>query len=109
MTSGILSYFLFLSVGRLCIFLLQKFPFYKFKFLKGLFLEGGFLHDLFACDLCLGVWVFTILSAFFRLNLLEDYFYIPVVSEFITGGITSFIAHLIRSGYQAQYSVIEVH
>jgi hypothetical protein len=105
----ILEYFFFCAVGRVCIFLLQKFPFHKIKFIGAWFKEGGFLHDLFACDLCLGVWVFTILSFFFQLNLLEAYFYVPVVSEFITGGITSLIVHLILHGFQAQYSIIEVN
>lgn len=71
-------------------------------------MDGGFLHDLFACDLCLGVWTFAILSFFFKANLLQSFFYIPVLSEFITGGVTSLVVHLLRIGFQAEYGVIKV-
>lgn len=100
--------FVYCAVGRVCIFLLQKFPFHKLQFIGRWFMEGGFLHDLFQCDLCLGVWVYTILAGLFRFNLLHEFFYFPVISELVTGGVMSFIVHLLRVGFETQFSVIEV-
>lgn len=103
-----IGYFIFAIVGKVCIFLLQKFPFSKLWVVGSWFRERGFLHDLYACDLCLGVWVFSVLAGLFRINLLESFFYLPVVSEAITGGITSILVHFIRVGYEAEYAIIEV-
>lgn len=96
------------AIGRICIFFLQKFPFSKLPVVGNWFNEGGFLYDLFHCDLCLGVWVFTFLAWAFKLNLLQPIFYMPIISELITGATTSFLVHLIRVGFEAQFSVIEV-
>lgn len=93
-------------IGRICIFLLQKFPFHKLPIVGKYAKEGGFLYDLLACDLCLGVWVYVFFSAIFRLNLLDSY--IPVMSELVTGGTISFIVWLAVRGYQSQFSIIEV-
>jgi hypothetical protein len=103
-----IDYIFLCLVGRVCIFLLQKFPFTKLPLIGRLWGEGGFLCDLFSCDLCIGVWVYTVLGYFFKINLLFIYFYVPVISEFITGGITSLIVFLVVRGYQAQYSIIKV-
>lgn len=104
-----IAYFIYAIVGRICVFFLQKFPFSKLPLLGKLFREGGFLHDLFACDLCLGVWVYTILAFFFSVNFLDGYFYCPVISELITGAVTSLLVFLVRAGWQSEFSVIEVH
>jgi hypothetical protein len=103
------KFFVLCLIGRLCIFLLQKFPFWKLPVIGKLWKEGGFLHDLFACDLCLGVWVYTVLACFSDVNLTMELFYVPFISEFVTGGIISFLIHLVRVGYQAEFSIIEVH
>jgi hypothetical protein len=83
---------------------LQRFPFQKIPLLCRLFEEGKFLQELFSCDLCLGVWVYTVLAFFFKANL-YDMFYFPVVSELLTGMTTSFIMHLITAGWQSLYNV----
>lgn len=104
-----IAYFIYALIGRTCIFFLQRFPFSKLPGVGRMFRSGGFLHDLFACDLCLGVWVYTILAFFFSINLLEGYFYYPVISELITGSVTSLLVFLIRAGWQSEFGVIEVH
>lgn len=100
----ILSYIVYASIGRLIIFLLQKFPLHDT--LEGMgFSEGKFLHDLFSCDLCLGVWVYTILAFIMQIDILKGWFEpIPIINEIITGAATSFIVHLIRIGWQTEYT-----
>jgi hypothetical protein len=83
---------------------LQRFPFQKIPLLSRLFEEGKFLQELFSCDLCLGVWVYTVLAFFFRANI-YDMFYIPVISEILTGITTSFIMHVFSVGWKALFSV----
>lgn len=90
------------------IFFLQKFPFYNLPWIGKSF-RRGFLFDMFSCDLCLGVWVYSILAYIMSVNILDGWFgYIPVLSELITGITTSFVVHLLRIGWQAEYSEIRI-
>lgn len=58
----------------------------------------------FECDLCLGVWVYSILSGLFQIRLLEDvYWYVPLVSELITGCVTSYLVHLLTIGFREKH------
>jgi hypothetical protein len=82
---------------------LQRFPFQKIPLLSRLFEEGKFLQELFSCDLCLGVWVYTVLAFFFKANI-YDVFYFPVISELLTGITTSFIMHVFSVGWKDLYS-----
>lgn len=53
------------------------------------------VFKLFAeCDFCLGVWVFFALSPIFQVTLFERH--VPVVTEFITAIILSWVAHRLR-------------
>lgn len=100
--------FAYFAIGGICIFFLQKFPFQKLWLIGTWFQKGGFLHELFECDLCLGVWTYWILAFFFKMNFLQGVFYVPVLSELITGGVASFLVHLLKIGFEAKFSVIEV-
>jgi hypothetical protein len=89
---------LFLGLGRLFIFLIQKAPY------KDLF-KWSFLKELFDCDLCLGWWVYLTLS--FAMN--EVWFrevYVPVVSQVMTCSVATFGMWLIRQGWDAQFREI---
>lgn len=99
-----IEYFVFAAIGRLIIFLLQKFPFQKLPWIGNWWKEGHFLEELFSCDLCLGVWVYSILSVIYRYNIVP-YFYIPVFSWVVTGMMTSFIVHVFTNGWKALYNV----
>lgn len=103
-----MDYFVFCVVGRTLIYTGQKFPLNHLPIIGKFFDEGKFLRQLFDCDFCLGVWVFTILSAIFRMNILLEWIYVPVISELITGSVTSFLVHLVRLGWQTKFSVIVV-
>lgn len=90
-------------IGKLTIFLLQKFPKHSLPIIGKLFREGRLLGDLFSCDLCLGFWVYTGLALLINVDVTGELFYVPILSEFITGAVMSFIMHLISAGWEAQY------
>jgi len=89
----------FVLVGKLIIYLAQQFFFANFG-------EVKFFSKLFSCDLCLGVWVYSILNFFFGINLLEQVFYIWIVSEILSGAVISFLMHLISIGWSSKYQEI---
>ena len=99
---------IFALVGKLLIFLLQKFPRHSLPIIGRLFQEGGLLDNLFSCDICLGVWIYTGLAFIINVNVTGELFYVPILSEFITGAIVSFIMHLISAGWSAQYQNIVI-
>lgn len=101
----------FLLVGRLVIFVLQKFPFRKVIFIGGLFEEGKFLEQLFSCSLCLGVWVYAILGYFFSVDFVAGLFgvYIVAINEIITGMIASFVVYIFCIGWTTRFGIIEVN
>jgi len=97
---------IFALIGKLLIFLLQKFPKHSLPIIGRLFREGKLLDDLFSCDLCSGFWLYSGLAFIFEINIAGEYFYVPILSEFITGAVVSFVMHLISAGWNAQYQNI---
>ena len=96
----------FALIGKLTIFLLQKFPISRLPLIGRLFEEGKLLGDLLSCDLCLGFWVYSGLAFIIDVNVVGELFYIPILSEFFTGAIVSFLMHLISAGWEARYTNI---
>lgn len=68
------------------------------------------IEYLHSCDLCFGTWVYAFLSLFMQTELLSvlGFEYVPVLSEIVTGGVISFIVHLISIGWKAKFEVIVV-
>ena len=100
MTIGFLVY---VAIGKLLVFIGQKF------LLDNLFQTPQFLKRLFSCDLCLGVWVYTLLSGILRVFLFTDvYGYVPLLSELITGCSISFLVHLLSLGWKSKFEVVIV-
>lgn len=93
----------YLLIGKLLIFLLQKFPKNKLPIISLLFREGKLLDDLFACDLCLGFWLYSGLAFLFDVNVIAEIRYIPILSEFLTGAVATFVMHLLSAGWDARY------
>lgn len=97
-----MEYFLlFLLIGKLLIYLGMKFPPLsesRFEFVK----------RLWECQECSGVWVYTFLSFVMGEVLFREFFYFPIASELITGGISSFIVHLISIGWREKFTVVEL-
>lgn len=94
----------YLLIGRLVVFSLQKFPFQKL--FPKLFVEGKFLKQLFGCDFCLGFWVYWTLAFVFEMNFLYEYFYVLMISEFLTGLVASFVMQLLVVGWKDLYSTV---
>jgi hypothetical protein len=89
-------------VGKLLIYLGQHFPPLSESRL-------GFVRRLFECDLCLGVWVYSVLSWGFSMYLFNDIApYIPLLSELVTGSVTSFFMYLLSIGYRERFVTIEL-
>lgn len=99
----------YLLVGRLAVFVLQKFPFQK-TFIGQFFGEGKFLEDLFSCSLCLGVWVYAALGYLLRVDFIANVFgvYVMVLNELLTGAIASFVVHIFEIGWNTRFGIIEV-
>lgn len=98
------KWILFLVVGKIVIHVFQQFqlpkPIKKYQwFVK--------LHD---CDLCSGVWIYTILSVFMGVDLLSVilFEYVPFVSEVITGIVVSWLVHIFILGWKAKYEIVVV-
>ena len=95
-----ISFIVYVVVGKLAIFFGQKFPYFinsKFEFIR----------NLFACDLCVGCWIYFLLAAFLKVRLFDDvYVYVPLLSEIITGCATSFAMHLLSIGWREKFSTV---
>ena len=96
-----ISYILYCVIGKLLIYLGMKFP----PFINSRF---TFIRELFACDECLGVWVYVFLSFAMNEVLFQEYIYLPVIGNIITGAVTSFLIHLVSLGWKSKFEVIVI-
>ena len=90
----------YLLVGRLFIYLGQKFPLPQF-------LENNKkIKQWHECPLCFGVWVYAAFAYILHVDILQilGISYIPVVSEFTTGGIVSFIVFIFGIGWKDYFA-----
>lgn len=99
--------FFYIAIGKLSIYFIQIFP--PVELLYRVPKIGKYLEKLIECDLCLGVWVYWFLAFFFSVNYMQEWFYVPVLCELLTGAITSFIMHLISIGWKEKFGVFEVN
>ncbi len=94
--------FFYIAIGKLSIYFIQIFPpiqiLYKWKYLE----------KLLSCDLCLGTWVFAFYAWTFKINFMQEWFYVPILCEIVTGAIASFIVHLVSIGWKDKFGVFEV-
>ena len=97
----ILDYFIYAVLGKVLMFLWKKTPYAAYLG------RWKFFADLFGCDLCLGVWVYTALAFLMKMNLFEK-FYVPIINEIITGGVTSFVVFCFCVGWFTLYGTYEV-
>lgn len=96
------KWILFLVIGKIVIHIWMQFhlpkPIKKYDwFVK-----------LQECDLCSGVWIFTVLSLFMGVDLLSTliFEYVPLVSEVVTGIVISWIVHIFTLGWKSKYEVV---
>ena len=100
-----LNFIAYALVGKLLLFLWHKAPYQKW--FTGLPKVGKFFGELFECDLCLGVWVYFLLDFLFHINLLEVAL-LPVLLEFLTGCLTSFIVWIFTAGWNTLFRNIVI-
>lgn len=93
----------YILIGKLIIFFAQKFPFQNIYLIGNLFKEGKFLRQLFDCDMCLGFWIYSGLNFAFGIDLLYEYFQIPILNIILTGMIVSFLIHIFSLGWNARF------
>lgn len=98
-----IKWFLLIAFGRLIIHLIQRFP------LPSALLSSRTTIKWHSCTLCIGVWIYTILAALFRIDLLSIWFleigivYIPLVTEILTGAMTSWILYIFEIGLREEH------
>jgi len=95
-------------VGKIIIFLLQRFPKHTLPIIGKLFREGKLLDELFACDMCLGVWIYFGLAFLFDVDINGEMFYVPILSEFIIGMVTSFVVHIFSVGWNSKFQTLVI-
>lgn len=87
-------------IGKVLIFLWASFPLpqalEKFKSVEKLHL----------CDLCAGVHIYALASFVMGLYIFPHY--VPVVSEYVTGGVVSFLVHIFSIGWREKFNNILV-
>ena len=100
-----LSWIIFAALGKVLIYFWMKFP------LSQRLENTRFITGLHECGLCSGFWAYTALSALLKVDLLSLWFefsYIPVVSEVVTGAVTSYVVHLLSLGFADQHLNVTV-
>jgi hypothetical protein len=95
-----ITWLVYVVTGKLFIYLGQSVPLPKV--LQNIKLIA-YWHS---CDLCFGVWVYAILAYVWGLNILQifDFTYVPVISDFITGGFISFLVHIFSIGWRTKFA-----
>jgi hypothetical protein len=98
------SWLIFIIIGRVLVWVGMKFP------LPNFLNRIEKVRNLHECPLCLGVWIYGIMSYFMWMDLLSalGFFYVPVLSEIVTGAGISFLVHIFVLGWKSMFEVIIV-
>lgn len=98
------KWILFLLLGKIIIYIWMQF--HLPKFLQ----KSDWFRKLHECDLCSGVWVYTLLSGFLGVDLLSVtlFTYTPVISEVVTGIVVSWLVHIFTLGWKAKYEIVVI-
>jgi hypothetical protein len=98
--------FFYIAIGKLSIYFIQIFP--ATSLLFKIPRIGKYLEKGINCSLCLGTWVFAFFAYFFEINVTQEWFYVPILCEIITGAVISFIVWLASTGWKDEFGVFEV-
>jgi hypothetical protein len=95
-----MNWLVYLLVGRLLIFLGQKFK------LPQILENNKKIKEWHECPLCFGVWIYGFLAYFLHMNILElfGFNYVFFVSELITGGVVSFLVFIFSIGWKDYFA-----
>ena len=94
-----INWLVMMAVGKILIYLWQQFP------LPSAITKFKAIDKLHVCDLCAGVHIFALLSWVCGLHIFE---YVPVVSEYVTGGVVSFLVHIFSIGWREKFMDVVV-
>lgn len=100
-----IDFIIFLIFGKLVIFFVQTFPLSRLFFIGRLFESGKVLYDLVSCDLCLGFWVYLVLSIFVKPTFIS---LPPVIYEILLAMSAAFIMHLLSIGWKDKFGIINI-
>jgi hypothetical protein len=94
----------FILIGKVVIHAWMAFHLPKFMKKIEWFVE---LHN---CDFCSGIWVYSVLSFFMGMDLLEltGFGYIPIIGAGVTGILVSWLMHLLTLGWKAKYEIVVI-
>jgi hypothetical protein len=69
-----------------------------------------FIHDLKQCDLCSGVWGYTILAWITKVDILQmlGFDYLGFIGGLLTGGVVSFFVHLLVIGFREKFLTVVI-
>lgn len=87
---------LFLGLGKLLIYLIQKSPIPRI-------LPEGLLKELVECDLCLGFWTYLFLGVMLKKDLDEELAKNRIVSGLATASFSTFVMHLLSIGWREKF------
>jgi hypothetical protein len=88
------SWLLFAATGRILIYLWMQFP--EPPFMKLPF----WLEKLHRCDLCSGVYIFSVLAIALKIDLFGVG---NIVTQVATGMVTSYLVHLFMIGVREKF------
>jgi len=100
-----LHWILFAVLGRLLIFLWMKLV------LPERLEKINFISTLHECSLCSGVWLYTALAFFMKVDVLTSWFgfqHIEIISQIITGAVTSFLVWIFVNGWNESFNTMIV-
>ncbi len=96
-----IGFLVYLVVGKVLIF-------FGMKFAEDNEIKIKFIRNLLSCGLCWGFWTYTALGFLLGEQLFKEYFYVPVLSEIITGGISSLFVFLFSLGWKEYFTIIRI-
>lgn len=90
---NVLAYFV---VGELLIWLGQN-----MALPRKIWSRSSFLTELFKCDICLGFWVFLILSPVFHVTIASSGY--PLFDYALVAQIAAFVTHVFMIGFRTEF------
>jgi len=96
-----IEYFWYLAVGRLWMYLIRKFP-PAVRLLN----KNKDTKELLNCDVCLGVWVYTILAKIMEISIGYNE---NVFAYLVVGTVSSFLMYLIKTGWDQLFREIVIN
>lgn len=94
-----IEFVIFAALGKLLMVFIRKFP-------PAVWIAKK-INFAIDCNLCLGFWVYLVLSFMYPLNVLDTG--IPIWDEIIVAAATSWVMHVFVAGWNDLYGVYEVN